>query len=238
MPSFEDIESSINREILKKVENFSKLIKGDLNIDLENVTRDELRLIKRSIGKYIKKSGMNGIAGIIISFFDEIEHESDRLFSKSTKIDIEKLNEIAIDKAEKMINLGILDDIDKIEKDLGDTLRKGLQVRKLKDLSKNELIFYVDELMKATVSKAEAVSSTAVMSYDRAITTFKANELGLNKFKYTGADDRKTRPFCDERVGNIYTDEEAKYWNNGQKSPASIYLGGYNCRHRKVYQID
>ena len=98
-----------------------------------------------------------------------------------------------------------------------------------------EMKTFVNSLMKATIAQTETATATAVMGYDRAVTTFKANSVGLNRFRYAGAKDSKNRPFCRKRAKKIFTDAEAKKWRNGQKEPAFIYLGGYNCRHRKVY---
>ena len=137
---------------------------------------------------------------------------------------------------EVIADLGLQSDLDKIEKDLAKRFRKGLQIRKLKDLSKAETSEYIASLLKLTQAQTETAVATNVMGYDRAVTTIKANSVGLHSFKYAGQKDSKNRPFCRKRAGNIYFDSEAKRWRNGQKEPAFIYLGGYNCRHRKVYQ--
>lgn len=105
-------------------------------------------------------------------------------------------------------------------------------------MTQKEMSLFVDGLMAQTVARTKSATTTAVMGYDRAVTTMKAESVGLDKFKYVGQDDSKNRKFCEKRVGNIYSNSDADKWNNGQKEPASIYLGGYNCRHRKVYIVD
>jgi hypothetical protein len=53
----------------------------------------------------------------------------------------------------------------------------------------------------------------------------------------------KTRPFCEERVGNFYHQKEIESWANidwqGKRpgttsSSIFIYCGGYNCRHSLI----
>lgn len=78
----------------------------------------------------------------------------------------------------------------------------------------------------------ETELNTGLAGFSRSVNLYKAQDLGLDRFLYVGPDDSVTRPFCQERVGNIYTMDQISEWDNGQGLPASIYLGGYNCRHR------
>jgi hypothetical protein len=48
---------------------------------------------------------------------------------------------------------------------------------------------------------------------------------------YVGPKDSRNRPFCAERVGNVYSMAEVLTWDNGQGLPAVIYCGGHGCRH-------
>ena len=73
---------------------------------------------------------------------------------------------------------------------------------------------------------------TGVQGFNRTLTLAKAEEADLDLFIYLGPDDKITRPFCDARVGKIFTRKEIAQWDNGQGLPADIYLGGYNCRHQ------
>ncbi len=235
MPTFEDIELQINSNIDKRIKKFAKLVKDELNIDLENVTGEQLRVLKRSLTRLIKKSGLDSLNSVIVSFFDSVENESARLLFNSTKISLDRLNEEIIDRAEILTQLGLDKDLDNIQDDLKKRMRKKLKVSTLKKMDQAEMKTFVNSLMKATIAQTETATATAVMGYDRAVTTFKANSVGLNRFRYAGAKDSKNRPFCRKRAKKIFTDAEAKQWRNGQKEPAFIYLGGYNCRHRKVY---
>jgi hypothetical protein len=83
-----------------------------------------------------------------------------------------------------------------------------------------------------TFANLKTEINTTLMAYQRIVHQEKADKAGITKFLYIGPDDEVTRPFCQERVGGIFTQEEIDSWDNGQGLPANIYLGGYNCRHQ------
>lgn len=68
---------------------------------------------------------------------------------------------------------------------------------------------------------------TATASYSRMI----AMNQGKKFVLYAGPRDARNRPFCAERVNKIFPIEAVYTWDNGQGIPASIYCGGYGCRH-------
>lgn len=73
---------------------------------------------------------------------------------------------------------------------------------------------------------------TATATYSRIISLEQARQSpGEKLVLYFGPKDDKNRPFCAERVGNVYPMEEVYTWDNGQGLPAHLYCGGYNCRH-------
>lgn len=73
---------------------------------------------------------------------------------------------------------------------------------------------------------------------DRAITKDYSDELSLDYFIYSGTEMSRTRPFCEERVGKIFTRAEVESWTNqvwdGKNKNYDPFLdcGGYNCRHK------
>lgn len=235
MATFQEIEHDIQLRLNKKINKFAKLVKSELDIDLKNVSREQIRIIKRKLPSLLKKAGIDNLYNDIFNLLDAVENHSTNLLIRDSKIDRDRLNKVAIRKAELLADLGLQDDLDKIEKSLQKRLRKNLTVNKLKKLSKSDTSKLINSIFDVTKRQTETATATAVMGYDRSITTVKANSVGLHLFKYAGADDSKNRKFCKKRVGKIYSDKEAKRWKNGQKEPAYIYLGGYNCRHRKVY---
>jgi hypothetical protein len=82
-----------------------------------------------------------------------------------------------------------------------------------------------------------------LMQFDAAINTKIALDSGATKFKYYGPDDSKTRPFCEEHVGKVYTKEEIdviwqESWAGKISGEPFVVRGGYNCRHRFRGYID
>lgn len=86
----------------------------------------------------------------------------------------------------------------------------------------------------ALTYKARTELNTALAALNRTVTLKKADDLNIEYFEYVGPDDKKTRDFCRERVGRVFSRSEIDSWDNDQGLPANVYLGGYNCRHQLV----
>lgn len=56
---------------------------------------------------------------------------------------------------------------------------------------------------------------------------------GVSYFRYSGAS-MGARPFCQERIGKVYSIEEIRTMDNLQGLPVEFFCGGWNCRHRWV----
>lgn len=105
----------------------------------------------------------------------------------------------------------------------------------------------VDDLLDDLIDVLDASRSVAQRTYDTAVSIY-TREVGLlhstgepgELFLYVGPVDGKTRPFCLERVGKVYTRAEIDQWDNGQLSNPLVTGGGYNCRHvaRRVSVLD
>lgn len=74
--------------------------------------------------------------------------------------------------------------------------------------------------------------------YQRVAANQVRKKIGLKHARYAGGLIETSRPFCIERNGNTYTEEEIESWadEDFQGKPDTydpiIDLGGYNCRHR------
>ena len=77
----------------------------------------------------------------------------------------------------------------------------------------------------------------AVMKFDGAYTAGQAKRRGITRWRYDGGVIDETRDWCQEHVGNTYTEAEIyELWENndwGGKEPGDPFIvrGGYNCRH-------
>lgn len=90
------------------------------------------------------------------------------------------------------------------------------------------------ELSPKLAANLKTELTTAVSSFNRSVTFAKAEELGIDRFRYSGPNDNKTREFCKgllKKKPAIYTKAEIEAMDNDQGLPVSTHGGGYNCRH-------
>lgn len=69
-----------------------------------------------------------------------------------------------------------------------------------------------------------------IQGFRNAVTAKTAKDSNT-RLKYVGPLDDKTREFCAEHVGKVYTIDEILDLDNGQGLPVLTNMGGYNCRH-------
>lgn len=108
--------------------------------------------------------------------------------------------------------------------------------RTLKDglFAARPLTHLLDDLADAIdveLHEARTLYDTTVSVFTRQIELMKSTPDDV--FAYVGPLDRKTRPFCFERVGKVYTMAEINTWDNGQSMPGPPFTvcGGWSCRH-------
>jgi len=75
------------------------------------------------------------------------------------------------------------------------------------------------------------------MDFDATFIKHRAQQAGLNKFKYTGSIVGNSRDFCIRNVGRTFTEEEARSkwsgerWKGKRAGDPFVVRGGHNCRH-------
>jgi len=109
---------------------------------------------------------------------------------------------------------------------------RSIAMRKVMGSEDVDLSEDIDGLSDRASRYGETTLRTALAGMNRSMTLSKSEELGLELFVYLGPDDDITRPFCEARVGQVFTRQEIDEWDNGQGLDAAIYCGGYNCRHQ------
>jgi len=75
-----------------------------------------------------------------------------------------------------------------------------------------------------------------IMEFYSTLHRKKAKDAGIKRYLYCGTIAKNTRPFCRERCGKEYTEEQIQSWQNMQwkgKKEGNIWMtrGGYRCRH-------
>ena len=77
----------------------------------------------------------------------------------------------------------------------------------------------------------------SLMGFDGQFAKYRADELGLDHYVYSGTTVRDSRDFCKRHVGKIYSEEEirkiwsSQTWQGKAQGDPFIKRGGYNCRH-------
>ena len=83
-----------------------------------------------------------------------------------------------------------------------------------------------------SLAEAQTLFDTQVSIYGRQVEAIGSERLPDDQaFLYTGPVDGKTRDWCLERVGKVYTRAEIEAMDNGQLPNPFLTGGGYNCRH-------
>ncbi len=105
------------------------------------------------------------------------------------------------------------------------------------------LIGGTDKAGRSMAQHAKTITQTRYMEADAAITLQAADNIGADKFRYSGSLIKDSRPWCKEHVDKIYTRKEIEEWRDrswaGKKEgDPFITRGGYNCRHYFVPVID
>lgn len=84
---------------------------------------------------------------------------------------------------------------------------------------------------------ASQLVQDSVMGFDGQFAKYRAEELGLKHFKYSGTSVRDTRDFCRRNVNKTFSEDEIRRiwstqtWQGKAQGDPFVVRGGYNCRH-------
>jgi hypothetical protein len=87
------------------------------------------------------------------------------------------------------------------------------------------------DVVDASESQIRTLYDTSVSIFARQVEALQASADPDTPFVYMGPADKKTRPFCREHVGKVYTRAEIDELDNGQIDNVFLTGGGFNCRH-------
>lgn len=95
-----------------------------------------------------------------------------------------------------------------------------------------EIVADLAEAIDQSLAEAQALFDTAVSIFGRQVEAVQTEALGDQQpYLFAGPIDDRTRPFCLDRVGRVYTRAEIDQMDNGQMPGVLLTGGGYNCRH-------
>jgi hypothetical protein len=220
------------------IASFSNTLKQFLKGELTRLTRGvegrDVRAIDaaRILGGVRQELANAGLGDVLVEVENLYANELDRLEQSLTKYgrgvevltgaDVELVEALATFDFEQLAN----------EIDLTVDELRSVAMRKVMGGDDVDLSDDIDGVSDRASRYGETTLRTALAGMNRSMTLSKSEELGLELFVYLGPDDDITRPFCEARVGQVFTRQEIDEWDNGQGLDAAIYCGGYNCRHQ------
>lgn len=103
-----------------------------------------------------------------------------------------------------------------------------------------DLVADIEDAVDVTGAEARTIYDTSVSAYSRQVEQLHATGEADELFLYAGPADSRTREFCADRVGKVFSRAEIDEMDNGQLPDVMISGGGYNCRHtwKRVSLLD
>lgn len=108
----------------------------------------------------------------------------------------------------------------------------------LKMIIEGKTLDEIKEYVESTNIGYKQFAENTFARYERTASDVLRKRIGLKHAVYEGGTITTTRPFCSERDGKVFSEEEIESWNTldweGKSSPYNPFTdcGGYNCRHR------
>lgn len=90
------------------------------------------------------------------------------------------------------------------------------------------------DALDTELKDARRIYDTTVNIFSRQVEAMKSKGAPDEPFAYMGPVDDKTREFCLERVGKVFTRSQIEQMDNGQLPNVFLSGGGYNCRHQFI----
>jgi hypothetical protein len=98
----------------------------------------------------------------------------------------------------------------------------------------SEILGDLSDVLDKSLGEVGTLFDTQVSNFGQQVELLKSTGDPLERFAYFGPVDSKTRKFCMDRVGKIYTRADIDGMNNGQLPNCLITRGGYACRHHWI----
>jgi hypothetical protein len=147
--------------------------------------------------------------------------------------------------AESLSKLDALKQIDfrefnRIGQKTAEELSRGIVDLQFGAVTRKQMFEQLERQIKTNKGYITTWADTGLSGYYRQSNILLAEDAGMDRFKYLGALDSLTRPFCRKHLKEVRTVDG---WNSlnaeqGQIAPVSIYGGGFRCRHVLVATED
>jgi hypothetical protein len=131
----------------------------------------------------------------------------------------------------KALNLReLLDEGDDLARELWKATVRGIFATR----STRDILADLARVIDRTEPQIRTLYDTSVSIFGRQVEALQAGDDDETAFLYLGPDDEKTREFCQDHVGKVYTRAEIDDLDNGQLDNVFLTGGGYNCRHQWI----
>jgi hypothetical protein len=104
-------------------------------------------------------------------------------------------------------------------------------------VSRLQTIYGRDRLGENLRKYTTQIVQDSIMGFDGRFTKYKADQAGLNHYRYDGTIIGDSRPFCIQNLGKVWSEEEireiwsSQTWKGKAQGDPFDVRGGYNCRH-------
>ena len=140
-------------------------------------------------------------------------------------------NGTSIEKLNAMKDLD-LSQFGQLSDDLATQVTKHLINYQLGVITQNQAVTFMGQAAGDLGKYSKTWIDTATSAFYRTSNAQLGLDNGIKNYEYFGPDDKITRPFCREHLGEVKSWEEwAKITNGNQPGPVTVYGGGYGCRH-------
>lgn len=188
-----------------------------------NRTRTQIR-------EALKASGYDELAATGAKNLDRMVDEvlGSRRIAKLSA-DLTPRLEGRVEALKVLYELDLLDEGDEIARHLWQATVRGIFGTRDVDSILADLGAVIDK----SQPQIRTLYDTSVSIFGRQVEALQAGDDPETPFLYVGPVDGKTRDFCLERVGKVFTRQEIDAMDNGKNQPKPVFLtaGGFSCRH-------
>lgn len=237
MASLRSIARSLERQMLSYVSKFSTT---DGKFTGSKLDLARLVNARNEINRMLVQSGYPGLAADFVQkSFPELQRRVESAWNEAGfPASMTTLSQTAIDVASG----AVLDQFANIGARGADELRRGL-VRSVTGGTNWD--DWAEGLRRTLYGQANlkdkrglgmfvhagTLARTAIDQVDRLVGKKLGEAADIEFYEYFGGIIETTRPFCEERNGQVFHIEEINRMDNGQIPDVFIAGGGYNCRH-------
>lgn len=200
-------------------------------LQAQKIHKDLINIFEKEYGKGVRRAvnGFNAVAKEIIGNFKSLD-----VAAKFTSVDIDMITVLQNQAMQEYEQFGLAIQEKMINAMYDTVIAKGSWAE-LTTTIRGILSGGKDARGLSLAGYSNTWANDAIMNFHQQVTLKKARDAGLTMYLYYGNVIEQSRPFCIQRAGKVYSQEEIESWNDltwaGKSGPPLTHRGGYNCRH-------